>query len=204
MEADQTRSSLLLRIRDANDNESWGEFYEAYHPILIRYVRSHEIGVQDAEDLVQDIFVNKLRTAMADFEFDRQRGKFRTWLFGVTINAIRDWARRRQNRERATGKTDQFTGPIGPSVTEELSREWEQFHHEQIMQYAMKKSRELFEPKTWQCFERRMLTGQSGSEVAAELGLSVNAVYTNAHRVLEKIRELCQEHDEELHPVGAE
>jgi RNA polymerase sigma-70 factor, ECF subfamily len=204
MEADQTRSSLLLRIRDASDNESWGEFYEAYHPILIRYVRSHEIGVQDAEDLVQDIFVNKLRAAMPDFEFDRQRGKFRTWLFGVTINAIRDWARRRQNRERATGKTDQFTGPIGPSVTEELSREWEQFHHEQIMQYAMKKSRELFEPKTWQCFERRMLTGQSGSEVAAELGLSVNAVYTNAHRVLEKIRELCQEHDEELNPVGAE
>ena len=49
-----------------------------------------------------------------------------------------------------------------------------------------------------------MLTGRSGSEVAAELGLSVNAVYTNAHRVLEKIRELCQEHDEELNPVGAE
>jgi DNA-directed RNA polymerase specialized sigma24 family protein len=45
-----------------------------------------------------------------------------------------------------------------------------------------------------------MLRGQSGAEVAGELGLSVSAVYTNAHRVLEKIRQLCEEFDEEMTP----
>ncbi len=192
-----------MRIRDPDDQKSWGEFYEVYQPLLIRYVRSHEVGPHDAEDLVQDIFLNKLRPAMSQFDFDRQRGRFRTWLFEVTINSIRDWARRRQGRERGSGQTEQFTGPVIPSVTEELRREWSQYHHEQIMQAAMKKCRELFEPKTWACFERRTLQGNSGAAVAAELGLSVNAVYTNAHRVLEKIREFCQQHDEELIPVGA-
>jgi RNA polymerase sigma-70 factor (ECF subfamily) len=203
METERTQSSLLRRLHDVNDNESWGEFYEVYHPLLIKYVRSHEVGVQDAEDLVQDIFMNKLRPAMTRFQLDHQRGRFRTWLFEVTMNAIRDWARKRQNQAQAVGQSEQFTGPIVPSVTEELSREWEQFHHEQIMQFAMKKSRESFEPKTWACFEQRTLRGRAGPEVASELGLSLNAVYTNAHRVLEKIREVCEEHDESLNASGA-
>jgi RNA polymerase sigma-70 factor, ECF subfamily len=207
MEADRTRSSLLQRLHDPNDRQSWGEFYEVYHPLLLRYIRSHEVGPEDAEDLVQDIFINKLRQAMTTFDFDRQRGRFRTWLFEVTINAIRDWARKRQNRPAAVGQESDFTGPVVPSVTEELSRQWEQYHHEQIMQFAMKKSREFFEPKTWACFELRTLKGRPGPEVAAKLGLNINAVYTNAHRVLEKIRELCQQHDEELaepsDPLGA-
>ncbi|MGA2442423.1 MAG: sigma-70 family RNA polymerase sigma factor [Tepidisphaeraceae bacterium] len=202
MEAENTRSSLLRRLHDVNDQQSWGEFYEVYHPLLLRYVRSHDVEAHDAEDLVQDIFINKLRQAMTTFDFDRERGRFRTWLFQVTINAIRDWARSRQNRV-VVGQDSAFTGPVVPSVTEELSRQWEQYHHEQIMQFAIKKSREFFEPKTWACFEQRMLQGRPGPEVAEELGLSVNAVYTNAHRALEKIRELCEQHDEELTPLGA-
>lgn len=203
MDADSTQSSLLRRLHDPNDNQSWGEFYEVYYPLLLKYVRSRDIGPHDAEDLVQDIFMNKLRPAMTTFDLDRGKGRFRTWLFEVTLNAIRDWARRRQNHVQAVGQESDFTGPIVPSVTEELSREWEQYHHEQIMQYAMKKCRDTFEPRTWNCFELRTLRGRSGAEVASELGLSVNAVYTNAHRVLEKIRELCIEHDEELNPSGA-
>lgn len=203
MEAEQTRSSLLRRLHDPDDRRSWGEFYEVYYPLLIRYVRARDVQAHDAEDLVQDIFVNKLRPAMSKFELDSRRGRFRSWLFEVTINAIRDWARRRQNQAQAISLSGEFTGPIVPSVTEELSRQWEQFHHEQIMQFAIKKSRESFEPKTWDCFEQRMLRGRSGSEVARELGMSISAVYTNAHRVMEKIRELCDEHDEDLTPIAA-
>jgi RNA polymerase sigma factor (sigma-70 family) len=200
MDSPHTRSSLLRDLHDPNDKQSWGEFYEIYHPLLIRYVRKHDVREQDAEDLVQDIFLNKLRPAMTKFDFDRQRGRFRTWLFEVTINAIRDWARRRVSQPPVFGQDSNFTGPLVPSVTEELSLEWERDHHEQILQFAMKKCREFFEPKTWVCFEQRTLRGRPGQEVANELGLSVSAVYTNAHRVLEKIRELCERHDENLAP----
>jgi RNA polymerase sigma-70 factor (ECF subfamily) len=201
MDADQTRSSLIRRLRDPADKESWGQFYELYQPLLLRYVQSRNVGPHDAEDLVQDIFINKLRKAMENFELDHARGRFRTWLFQVTINAIRDWARQKQNQIAATGQSSQFTGPIVPSVTEELSRDWNRYHHQQVMQYAMKKIKASSEPKTWACFEQRTLRGRPASEVAGELGLNVNAVYTNAHRVLEKIRGLCQEHDEELLPT---
>jgi RNA polymerase sigma factor (sigma-70 family) len=204
MQDDQTRSSLLLRVADPNDKQSWGEFYEIYHPILIRYVRSRGIEPSDAEDIVQDIFLSKLRGAMGNFQFDRERGRFRTWLFEVTMNAIRDWGRRRQHQPHVAAGSGEFTGPIIPSVTEELSRQWNELHREQIVKFALKKSREFFEPVTWQCFEQRTLLGRSGSDVAGELGLSVGAVYTNAHRVLEKVRQLCLELDEELNPSGAD
>jgi RNA polymerase sigma-70 factor (ECF subfamily) len=201
MSSDTTQTSLLRRLHDPNDQKSWGDFYEVYHPLLLRYVKKHDVPAQDAEDLVQDIFMNKLRPAMTRFELDHKKGRFRTWLFEVTINSIRDWARRRQNQPQGEGISN-FTGPIVPSVTEELSQQWEQYHREQIMQFAMNKCRDSFEPKTWACFELRTLQGKSGTEVAGELGLNVNAVYTNAHRVMEKIRMMCLEHDEELNATS--
>ena len=42
-----TRPSLLLRIRDAGDAASWGEFADLYGPIIRSYCRPR--GLQDAD-----------------------------------------------------------------------------------------------------------------------------------------------------------
>ena len=46
-----------------------------------------------------------------------------------------------------------------------------------------------FEPATWQAFWRVVTQGESGVEVARDLGMSVNAVYVAKHRVLRRLRE---------------
>jgi RNA polymerase sigma-70 factor (ECF subfamily) len=46
-----------------------------------------------------------------------------------------------------------------------------------------------FEPKTFRAFRRLTLDGATGAEVAAELGLSVGAVYVAKTRVMRRIRE---------------
>ena len=35
----QTNISLIARVRDRTDVESWREFYQFYHPLLTRYLR---------------------------------------------------------------------------------------------------------------------------------------------------------------------
>jgi RNA polymerase sigma-70 factor (ECF subfamily) len=47
-----------------------------------------------------------------------------------------------------------------------------------------------FKPETWQAFRRVTLDGVPAEQVAADLGLSVNAVYVAKARVMQRLREL--------------
>ena len=84
-------SSLIRRVRDPSDAESWREFVALYEPLLLRYVRSHGLTEQDARDVEQEIFVS-LICHLPEFELDPSRGQFRTWLWQVTRNTVADWA----------------------------------------------------------------------------------------------------------------
>src|SRR5712671_1775018 len=96
----ETRLSLIQRVRDKEDTDAWNEFFDVYRPLLTAYVRKRGVSEHDAADVVQDVFM-RLVPALAQFEFDAERGRFRTWLWRVTHNALADWARRRATRDRA-------------------------------------------------------------------------------------------------------
>ena len=49
--------------------------------------------------------------------------------------------------------------------------------------------RPQFEPSTWQAFRRVALDGVPPDQAAAELGLSVNAVFIAKSRVLSRLRQ---------------
>ena len=50
-----TRPTLLVRIRDARDQEAWGRFVDLYGPLVYGFL--HKRGLQDADaaDLTQDV-----------------------------------------------------------------------------------------------------------------------------------------------------
>jgi RNA polymerase sigma-70 factor (ECF subfamily) len=52
--------------------------------------------------------------------------------------------------------------------------------------------RPRFQPATWQAFWRTAVDGASGKDVAAELGLTVAAVYLAKGRVMAALREQIQ------------
>ena len=90
----QTRVSLIERVRDNTDNAAWSEFFAIYNPLLMAYVRKQGVSEHDAADIVQDVFSRLVHT-LSNFQFDAERGRFRTWLWRITHNALTDWARRR-------------------------------------------------------------------------------------------------------------
>src|SRR5436853_7229547 len=96
----ETRVSLIQRVRDNEDADAWNEFVDVYRPLLTAYVRKRGVSEHDAADVVQEVF-SRLVPALGHFEFDAQRGRFRTWLWRVTHNALADWGRRRAVRDRA-------------------------------------------------------------------------------------------------------
>lgn len=184
---DKTSSSLLRRLRDPKDNASWGEFVALYEPLLLRYVRKKGLSDHDAGDVVQGIFVTLVRK-LPSFELNREKGRFRTWLWQVTHNAVVDWVRVNQ-RIRAAEDERRNDWKEG---TEEPDPDWDTELQKRVMEYALQKIRTQTQANTWACFEQHLLKGRPGAEVGAELSLPANTVYVYAARVLARVREQCE------------
>ncbi len=186
---DETRLTLLRRVRDQADAASWSEFVALYEPLLLSYVLDRGLPHSDARDVVQDIFVKLFRT-LPKFELDHKRGRFRTWLWQVTSTTIVDWARRRKRQARLEEAARQRISALEANP-EEPDAEWETAYQQRIMNHALDQVRGATQPKTWTCFEQHILRGRSSAEVGAELGLTANSVNVNASRVLARVRQLC-------------
>lgn len=194
---DRTRSTLLMRVRNPADARAWGEFVALYEPMLTAYLRHKGVGAEDARDVVQEIFV-RLVKALPDFELDRRRGRFRSWLWQVCQSALGDWARRRRRQARAEDAwLDRLSEP--PMAADaERDEEWERLHRRRVLTFALETVRARSRPATWACFERHLLRRRPSVEVAEELGLTVAAVNVNCSRILGRVRKLCVEHLEGL------
>jgi RNA polymerase sigma-70 factor (ECF subfamily) len=191
----EMRDSLIHAV-GRGDPESWGEFVSLYEPLVMGYVLGQGLARHDAGDVVQDVFI-KLFRALPNFKLDRQRGRFRTWLWQVTSTTIADWGRKRKRQarsEEAMRERLKSGGEAAPEPDPEFDRAFQ----ERVLNYVLEQVREKTQPKTWVCFEQHVLEGRPSAEVGAEFGLTANSVNVNASRVLARVRELCAYYQEEL------
>jgi RNA polymerase sigma-70 factor (ECF subfamily) len=193
---DETRLSLIERMRNPGDNAAWADFVQRYEPLLTSYIRKKGVPEHDVSDVVQAIYISLLRT-MPTFQFDKTRGRFRSWLYQVTVNAVTDRARRRKRRSSHEVTWNDST-PEPAAFDPSPDAEWERAYRERMFQVALEQVRARTQEVTWLCFQRYLLEGRSGEEVAAELGMLANTVRKNASRVLAKVNEQANANMEEM------
>jgi RNA polymerase sigma-70 factor (ECF subfamily) len=185
-----TRASLLLRLRDPHDGAAWRQFVELYAPLVYGYARKQGLQDADAADLTQDV-LGAVAGAIGRLEYDPARGAFRNWLFTVVRRKLADWRRARRGRLRGGD-------PAPPDVLEQApapaaaEAEWQAEWERQVFAWACEQVRREVTDSTWQAFWRTAFQGQPGKRVAADLGLSVAAVYLARSRVLARLRELVR------------
>ncbi|MFO0891605.1 MAG: sigma-70 family RNA polymerase sigma factor [Isosphaeraceae bacterium] len=188
IQPDATRASLLLRIRDPGDRDSWGEFVEVYAPLVHQMARRAGLQDADASDLTQDVLRSVARS-IHRLDYDPARGTFRGWLYTIARNALRRFFESRRRSPRATGDPA-VQGLLENQTAPELeSSEWEREYQRRVLACAAERVRPSFEPATWQAFWQTAVEGKPGKEVAAGLGMSVGAVYISRSRVLSRLRE---------------
>jgi RNA polymerase sigma-70 factor (ECF subfamily) len=203
MRMSETRSSLLQRLRDRTDETAWSEFFEVYEPLLLAYIRSKGLQEHDARDVIQEIFT-KLHRVLPEFELDRARGRFRTWLWQVTRNAIADWARSRKRQSREEEAFRERLATQADATDQEPDAEWSESYRKRVLEVVLLRVRGRSQANTWACFEQHVLRGRPSAAVAAELGLTANAVKVNASRTLARVREQCAEYMEDLASLSSE
>lgn len=177
-----TPVSLLQRLWQPSDREAWNEFVELYSPFLYHWARRLGLNGEDAADLVQEIFV-VLVQKLPEFRYDPQKC-FRSWLRTVAMNKWRDLLRRRAANERTASPAEQN----GVAADAELVFE-ETEYRRHILNRGMALIRHEFQDQTWQAFWEVAMRDRPASQVATELGQTINAVYLAKSRVIRRLRE---------------
>src|SRR5690348_14597759 len=87
MNPELTQPSLLSRVRNPSDDQAWREFELKYRELILRFCRRQGMQQADAEDVIQIVLANLLRS-LPNFLYDRNRGRFRDYLYRSVRNAI--------------------------------------------------------------------------------------------------------------------
>jgi RNA polymerase sigma-70 factor (ECF subfamily) len=186
-----TRASLLLRLRDPRDAAAWGEFVDLYAPLVYGYARKQGLQDADAADLSQEV-LRAVAGAVGRLEYDPARGAFRNWLFTIVRHKLTNWRAAQANRTPGSGDSATHRLLEDWAAPDALDAEWEGEWERRLVAWACEQARRHVSDPTWQAFWRTAVEGQPGKQVAADLGLTVAAVYHARGRVLARLKELVQ------------
>jgi RNA polymerase sigma-70 factor (ECF subfamily) len=183
-----TPRSLLERLRTKRDEDSWKRFVDLYTPLLERWLLQLQVKSADAADLVQEVFATLVRQ-LPSFEHNEQRGAFRRWLRTILVNHVRCFWNDRRTSPRSDGpdvlqELDRLEDPAS-----DLNRLWDRQHDIFLARRVLELTEKDFTASTWHAFRRVVLEGTKPAAVAAEMGLTVNAVMLAKSRVLRRARQ---------------
>ncbi|ODP32852.1 sigma-70 family RNA polymerase sigma factor [Pandoraea sp. ISTKB] len=172
---DGTLNALLAAVGQA-DREAFAELYRATSSrlfgVILRMVRDRA----EAEDLLQEVFVNIWRRAEA---FDPARGNAMTWLIATARNRTID--RLREHREGALDDSDALAIPSEdptPAALAEASEERRRL--EQCMQGL--------EPQQRGVVREAFFSGASYSELANRLSVPLGTLKSWIRRSLMQLK----------------
>jgi RNA polymerase sigma-70 factor (ECF subfamily) len=185
---DETSISLLQRIQQGADPDSWQRLANAYVPMLQAWLRRYDVQPSDADDLVQDVLA-VLSQELSRFRHSGRQGAFRSWLRKILVNRLRDFWRKRQYRPTAAGGTD-FLRSLEELADPRsgMARLWDREHDRHLLRELLLQVESRFSESTMAAFRRVVLDGADARAVARELGLTLNAVVVAKCRVLKELR----------------
>jgi RNA polymerase sigma factor (sigma-70 family) len=133
-----------------------------------------------AEDVTAQAFERAYRRRSS---FNPRRGTRRAWLFGIARNAALDELRRRSRHAELA------TDPVDPAAAGA---------HEQAAETALRRSvlREALaglSARERELVALKYFAGLGNAEIATVVGISESNAGTRLHRVIEKLREACDE-----------
>src|SRR5205807_2458924 len=126
--SNQTRPSLLFRMRAPRDTKAWDDFALVYGPLVYGHARRRGLSHEDAEDVAQKVFA-RVSAAIQGFEYEREKGRFRDWLGLIVRNEVfRHWKKEENHAQVVAATIGQSTSwrakpwiPSGRRITTRTS-----------------------------------------------------------------------------------
>jgi RNA polymerase sigma factor (sigma-70 family) len=185
----KTRQSLLSRLKNWDDQQSWQEFFDTYWRLIYGFARKWGLSDAEAQDIVQDTVLVVARK-MPEFRYDPAVGSFKSWLLHTTQWRIRDHYRKKERLHQAgpshspadgarTSTIERIPDPAGLDLEAIWEAEWRQ----NLLHAAVDRIRQRVDARQFQIFDLHVLREWPVSKVARALGISAGRVYLAKHRI---------------------
>ncbi len=181
--SDETSPTLLTRARDLTDQDAWSAIDQLYGGWIYRRAVATGLAGHQADDIRQTVLCRLMRV-LPRFDYQRQIGRFRSYLLVLVRNEI-NRTRRVHGHGTAHAPTDldSLPGSEGADATAPGEIRWMQRHLDQALVAIASHMR----PSSIRVFER-LLAGESTREIATSTGMSVCALQKIRQRVMARLR----------------
>src|SRR5688572_27240794 len=130
--SDATRRSLLSRVKNPDDQESWDTFFKKYSRLVYSVATKAGLTPTEAEEAVQETFITLVKS-MPQFKYDPSKS-FKSWLIHTTQFKVKDQLRKRKRRhlksasttsgEARTATIERIPDPASLNVESIFETEW--------------------------------------------------------------------------------
>jgi len=189
-----TRKSLLSRLKNWDDQESWRVFFETYWKLI--YTTGIKAGLTEteAQDVVQETVISILKS-MGDFKYQSNNASFKSWLLQLTSWRITDQLRKRKPHMDLGKYRDGTTSvtataeKIADPASWDWQNSWEADWETNLMQVAIQRVKKRVDPKHYQMFDLHVFKEWPTGRVARAFGVNRAKVYLIKHRVSKLLKE---------------
>ncbi len=196
-----TRQSLLSRLKDWEDNDSWRDFFETYWRLIYDVARKTGFNDSEAQDIVQETIV-AVAKQMADFRYDPSKGRFKNWLRQITRRRIADQLRKKYRDDRPANESETEASDL-PEVPEtaapDLDSIWEREWEQRLAILALERVKRRVRPEHYQIFDLCVVQNWPINKISKALGVSASLIYVTRHRIgsmlKKELRQLQKETD---------
>lgn len=198
-----TRRSLLSRLKDWDNQDSWREFFNTYWRLIYDFAAKAGLDDADAQDVVQETVISVAKQ-MQGFKYDPACGSFKAWLMQITRRRIADRLRKRyRSGDIGVLKVDDSSAAalldeLPDASSSALENLWEEEWRRHMADAAMERVKRLVSPEQFQMFEFSVLQRWPAGQVAEALGVTTIQVYMARHRVGKLVKKEIQRLEEKM------
>ena len=201
-----TRSSVLKAVADTENEAAWARFFDLYAGFVFSIARSKGLKDEEADDIVQEVFV-RLAGVLPTFEYDRTKGRFRSYLINLVRNLIIDkWRILQRDKKQMKSYVDEkvdaplekteFVEIKRPSIAldenakfafvdkEFAEREWQAA----ALEEALRRIKSEVRPEHYAAFVASAVEGQDTETVMRLYNLSRDNLYQIRKRLMAKLK----------------
>jgi len=187
-----TRYSLLSRLENRDDHESWKDFFDTYWRLIYSVAMRSGLTESEAQDVVQETVITVARD-IHKFKRDRTLGSFKGWLRNTVHWRIADQFRKRPGeKRRARTRTDEARIPELteiPDPANPLESLWQAEWRANLFEAAVDRVKRRVKEEHYQIFYLYAVKHWPVLKVSRVTGASVGKIYIIKHRIATLIKQ---------------
>jgi RNA polymerase sigma factor (sigma-70 family) len=160
--------------------------YRSERKSLLGFIRSRTGSLEEAEDLLQDVFFQAIRSASVTEPIENVVG----WLYTIARNKIIDRYRRKRNiislqQEREDVTLEELLADSGIDIEKEMIRA--------AIMDALIEALEELSPEQREAFIQQAIEGRTFREISEETGIPVNTLIARKRYAVQFLRKRLHE-----------